>query len=93
MLEDIHRPRFFRNARGVLQLRTLVETRILPFDHNSNYYYRLFWAVCNHRIDQLDPELQNSLVLFREAFGNVFYDNANMSSILTFYNSDVFLMK
>ena len=82
MLEDIHQPRLIPNARGVLQLRTLVETRILPFLHDSNYYYRLFWAVCNHRIDQLDPELQNSLVLFREAFGNVFYDNANMSSIL-----------
>ena len=70
MLEDIHQPRLIPNARGDLEPSFLVETRILPFDHNSNYYYQTFWAVCDHRIDQLDRELQNSLELFQEEFGN-----------------------
>ena len=81
MLEVNHpvRLRIGPNGVGIL---TLSQTAILPFEHDSPYYYSLFQAVCNHNAAQLDQDLQDSRDLFQRSFGNLVYDHGNLAAIL-----------
>ena len=90
MLDAFHTLRMFEVRYGLPRFRInfnairpqLVRTVILPFEHDSPYYYRIYWAVCNRRLPDLDQELQDSLALFQGAFGNVFYSHTNLAAIL-----------